>query len=197
MPDPTPPTQAVAPDSPDLPSLPYRSALISGRKTVRFTFAPDEAARAQMAQALGLLDLPELVFKGEMSPMGRADVVLRADLSGRVVQPCSITLAPVGSRINDTVERHYRAEYIESKADEVEIPADDADPLPEIIDVAEVALEALALALPLYPRARGAELGEAVFAAPGVAPLKSDDLRPFAGLAGLAARLKTPDGTPE
>lgn len=177
----------------DLPSQPYRSALVSGRKTLRFAFAPDDAARAQMAQALGLLDLPEFAFKGEMSPMGRADVVLRAELTGLVVQPCSITLAPVRSRVKDAVERHYRAEYIEAKGDEVEIPEDDADPLPEIIDVAAVALEALALALPLYPRAKGAEFGEAVFAAPGIEPLKSDDLKPFAGLAGLAERLKKPD----
>lgn len=177
----------------ELPSQPYRSALVSGRKTLRFTFAPDEAARAQMAQVLGLLELPEFAFKGEIAPMGRADVVLRAELTGLVVQPCSITLAPVRSRVKDSVERHYRAEYIEPQGDEVEIPEDDADPMPEIIDVAAVALEALALALPLYPRAKGAELGEAVFAAPGVAPLKSDDLKPFAGLAGLAERMKKPE----
>lgn len=177
----------------DLPSQPYRSALVSGRKTLRFTFAPDDVARAQMAQALGLLELSEFSFKGEMSPMGRADVVLRAELVGLVVQPCSITLAPVRSRVKDTVERHYRAEYIQPQGDEVEIPEDDADPMPEIIDVAAVAMEALALALPLYPRAKGAELGEAVFAAPGVAPLKPDDLKPFAGLAGLAAQMKKPE----
>ena len=28
---------------------PYRSALVSGRKALRFTFAPDEAARRQIA----------------------------------------------------------------------------------------------------------------------------------------------------
>lgn len=185
MPDPV-----AQPD--DLPSQPYRSALVSGRKTLRFAFTPDDIARAQMAQALGLLELPEFSFKGEMSPMGRADVVLRAELAGLVVQPCSITLAPVRSRVKDSIERHYRAEYIEPQGDEVELSEDDADPLPEIIDVAAVAIEALALALPLYPRAKGAEFGEAVFAAPGVAPLKSDDLKPFAGLAGLAERLKKP-----
>ncbi len=184
---------AAAASQPALPSQPYRSALVSGRKILRFDFAPDAQARAQMAQSLGLLDLPEFGFKGEMSPMGRADVVLRAEMMGLVVQPCSITLAPVRSRIKDSVVRHYRAEYIEATGDEAEIPDDDADPMPEIIDVAAVALEALALALPLYPRAKGAELGEAVFAAPGVAPLKSDDLKPFAGLAGLAAQLKKPE----
>ena len=65
--------------------------------------------------------------------------------------------------------------------------------LEEVREVAEMraALEALALALPAYPRANGAALGEAVFAAQGVAPLRDEDLRPFSGLASLAERLKS------
>lgn len=176
-----------------LPSQPYRSALVSGRKALRFNFAPDEAARRQIAAALDLIDLPEFSFKGELTPLGRADVMLRADLSALVIQPCSVTLAPVRSRLADSTERRYAQDYKQPDADEVEISADDVDALPEIIDVAAVAIEALALALPLYPRARGAEFGEAVFAAPGVEPLKSADLKPFAGLAALAEKLKKSD----
>ena len=176
-----------------LPSQSYRSALVSGRKTLRFTFAPDAAARAVIAQALDLLELPEFVFKGELAPLGRADVVLRADLSALVVQACSISLAPVRSKVADSTEVHYQFDYVEPAADELEIPADDSEPMPESIDVAAIGIEALALALPLYPRARGAEFAEAVFAAPGVAPLKSEDLKPFAGLAALADKLKKPE----
>ena len=84
-------------------------------------------------------------------------------------------------------------DYVEPDADEMEISAEDAEALPEIIDIAAIAIEALALALPLYPRAKGAEFGEATFAAPGVTPIKSADLRPFAGLASLADKLKKPD----
>ena len=62
-----------------------------------------------------------------------------------------------------------------------------------MIDLAEVAAEALALALPLYPRAPGAELGTLVAAPDGVAPLSDADLKPFAGLAALAR--KTPPDT--
>ena len=69
---------------------------------------------------------------------------------------------------------------------EIEMPEDDTqEPLPEVIDLGAVMAEALALALPDYPRAPGAELGEAVFAAPGVAALRDADLRPFAALAKL------------
>ncbi|MDB5660309.1 MAG: hypothetical protein JWS10_2924 [Cypionkella sp.] len=185
-------TDATA-SNPALPRQPYRSSLVSGRKTVRFTFAPDVAERRLIAAALDLIDLPEFTYKGELSPAGRADVVLRADLSALVVQPCSVTLAPVHSRLADTTERRYAQEFAESSADELEIPDEDIEALPEVIDVAAVAIEALALALPLYPRARGAEFTEAAFAAPGVTPLKSEDLKPFAGLAALASKLKKPE----
>jgi hypothetical protein len=53
-----------------------------------------------------------------------------------------------------------------------------------------VLAEALALALPDYPRAPGAELGQAVFAEPGIEPLRDEALRPFAGLAAFKDRLK-------
>ncbi len=179
--------------NPGLPTQPYRTALVSGRKALRFSFAPDEVSRRQIAAALDLIDLPEFSFKGELTPLGRADVMLRADLTALVIQPCSVTLAPVRSRLADVTERRYAYDYAQPDADELEIPEDDVEALPEIIDIAAVAIEALALALPLYPRARGAEFAEAAFAAPGVAPLQSADLKPFAGLAALADKLKKPE----
>ncbi len=176
--------------NPGLPTQPYRTALVSGRKALHFSFAPDETARRQIAAALDLIELPEFSFKGALTPMGRADVKLHAELAALVVQPCSVTLAPVRSRLADVTERRYAYDYAQPDADEMEIPEDDIEALPEIIDIAAVAIEALALALPLYPRARGAEFSETAFAAPGVAPLQSADLKPFAGLAGLADKLK-------
>ena len=98
---------------------------------------------------------------------------------------------PVTTQLRDQIERRYIRDYQEPEADEMEILADDdSEPLPEVIDVAAIAIEALTLALPLYPRAPGAALGEAVFADPGVEPLKDVELKPFAGLAALAEKLK-------
>ena len=50
-------------------------------------------------------------------------------------------------------------------------------------------LGALALALPLYPRAEGADLAQAQFAGPGVTPMTDEDARPFAGLKDLRDKL--------
>lgn len=180
-----------------LPAQPLRVATLATRKPTHFAFRPDAEARGLIAAALGLLDLPALEMTGQIRPEGRNDFRLEAALSARVVQPCVVTLAPVHATLAETVLRRYLSEVVEPKADEVELTEDDSEPLPEVIDIAAVAVEALALALPPWPRAKGAELGEAVFAPPGVEPLRQADLNPFAGLAGLAQQLKKDDGAKE
>lgn len=178
------------------PSQPLRSAALSARKPTRFNFHPDVEGRAAIAAALGLLDLPGLTFVGEIRPSGRHDFELTAHLTSRAVQPCSVTLAPVPCRIDEDVRRRFVADFKAPEAEEAEMVDDEVEPLPEVIDIAAIAAEALALALPLYPRAKGAELGEAVFAAPGTKPLQEADLKPFAGLAALADKLKKADFDP-
>lgn len=175
----------------DFPALPFRVAGLSQKKPTRFDFAPDAEARAAIAAALELIELPALRLKGEIRPSGKRDFQLEAELTATAVQPCSVSLAPVESRVAEKVTRRYLADYAVPEGDEVELSEDDTtEALPEVIDAAEVAVEALSLALPLYPRAEGVDLGEAVFAEPGVAPLRDEDARPFAGLAALADKLK-------
>lgn len=194
--NPVPPADPAATALPTLPlSLPFRSGGLSSRKPTRFDLTPDAKVRAQLATLLDLLSLPKMRFTGEIRPAGGRDFVLEAELSATVVQPCGITLEPVTTVLQDRVLRHYLADMPEPKADEVEIPEDDsAEALPDVIDAGAVATEALALALPLYPRAPGAALGAIAAAPQGIAPLRDDDLKPFAGLAALKARLEDGSG---
>jgi uncharacterized metal-binding protein YceD (DUF177 family) len=174
------------PDAPTDPlSLPFRSQSLSPKKPTRFALTPDLAVRNAVARALGITAVHALTFTGEMR-----DVLLEGTLTARVEQPCGISLAPVVTDIKESVTRRYIADWQDPTGDEVEMPDDDTtDPLPEVIDVGLVAVEALSLALPLYPRAPGVALGEAVFAAPDAVPLRDADVRPFAGLAALKAKL--------
>lgn len=174
---------------------PFRVAELSGRKPIRFSIAPDADQRARLAALLGLIDLRDVTFKGELRPVGRQDVELTGTLGATAVQPCVVTNAPVTTRIEEPVLRRYVAGLKAPEGDEIEMPEDDSvEPLPAVIDAGAVMTEALALALPLYPRAEGAELGEAVFAAPGTEALRDGDLKPFAGLAALKDKLG--GGTP-
>lgn len=148
---------------------------------------------AALAADLGLLALGPCKLAGEIRPRGRDDFVLEARLQARAVQPCVVTLAPVPVWIDEPLTRTYLTDYAEPEGEEVEVPQDDSmEPLPEVLDLLALLAEALALALPLYPRAPGAELGESVFAAKGVTPLADNDLRPFAALARLTAKPQDP-----
>lgn len=176
-------------------ALPFRVSALPNRKVTRFDLAPPREDRAALAQVLGITAVHALRMKGELRPVGRRDFELHARLEAEVEQPCAVTLAPVKTRIDEPVTRRFLADFAFPEGDEVEMPEDDtAEPLPEVIDVGAVAVEALALALPAYPRAPGAELGEAVFAAPGVEALRDEDLRPFSALAALKSRLEGGEG---
>ena len=178
----------------DLPRLPLRLSDLAARRPTPVTLEPDAAGRAALAEALGIPAIRKLRFSGTLTPLGRQDWELRADLGATVVQDCVVTLAPVTTRIDATVTRRYLADYVEPGGTEAEMPEDDeAEPLPQTLDLGQVLREALALELPPFPRAEGAALDEAQFAAPGVSPMTDDDAKPLAGLAALKAKLESRD----
>lgn len=177
-------------------SHPLRSARLARHCAHAFDLRPGPAHRAALADALGLCALPKLRFVGALHPSGKRDWELRATLGATVVQECVVTLDPVRSRIDEQVLRRFLHHMPEPIGDEVEMPEDDsAEQLGDVIDVALVATEALALALPPFPRAPGAALGNdgtVAYAPSDAAPLKDSDLRPFADLAALRDRLRKP-----
>lgn len=159
-----------------------------------FSLRPDKDALEQIAAALDLSALRKLSFEGQISPLGRSDWQLTGRLGATVVQPCVVTLAPVTTRIDSDVTRQFVTDYVVPDEPEAEMPEDDTtEPLGQWIDPAAVMREALALMLPDYPRADDAELGQLVYTEPGQTPMTDDDAKPFAGLAGLKAKLKQED----
>jgi len=178
----------------ELPQSPLRVAALSTAAPTPFTLEPDAEARTKIAESLGISGIKKLRFIGALAPQGSKDWSLKGTLGATVVQPCGVTLAPVTTRIDETVTRYYVADLPEVSAGEVEMPEDDSiEALPDVIDVSAVMIEALALALPAFPRAEGAELAQTQFAEPGVAPMTDDDAKPFAGLAGLRETLENKD----
>jgi uncharacterized metal-binding protein YceD (DUF177 family) len=155
-----------------------------------FDFSPAAPERTRLAAELDLLGLRKLRFAGRLIPEGARDWRLEAMLGATVVQPCVVSGDPVTTRLDEPVTRRYRADLSDPDEAEIEMPEDDTEErLPAVLDLSEVMAEALALALPLYPRAPGAVLESTSFAAPGVTPLGDDDVKPLAGLADLRARL--------
>lgn len=178
---PTPLTRS--PDNPDFARVVPVPAL---RRLARYEFeiAPEAAEAAAVAALLGAEAVRGMRLAGSIVPEGEG-LRLEAVLGATVVQPCVVSLAPVTSRIDVPVRRRFLPPDPGSAprpGAEIEIGSledDETEPLGARIDLGLLAIEALALALPDYPRAEGAALPPAA-GAPEPAPAA-----PFAALAAL------------
>lgn len=168
-----------------------RVADLPQNRATPFLLKPDRAELDAIADELGILGIRKLVFKGALQAEGKTDWRLSAELGATVEQACVISLEPVTTRIDQPVSRSFVANLSADLAEEIEMPEDDSQELlgPEI-DLMRVMTEALALALPDYPRRDDATLGQREFSAPGVTPLKDEDTKPFAGLSQLKDKLE-------
>lgn len=167
-----------------------RIADLATRKATTFSRELDAAERETLAKTLDISEVRKARLVGEIAPQGGRDWYLTASLGATIVQPCVVTLDPVVTRIDEPVTRTYVANYEEPDGSEVEMPEDDTvEPIPPILDLDAVLLEALSLALPPFPRAEGVELGTAVYTDTGASPMTDEDAKPFAGLGALIDQL--------
>ena len=177
---------------PDLPQKLIRMSDLKHRQPTQVSVEPGAAGRAAVAVDLSIVAVKKLRLTGTLTPLGKRDWQLDAVLGATVVQDCIITLAPVTTRIEEPLQRRYLSDMATPALGEVEMSGDDtAEPLPIDLDLAAVMIEALALALPPYPRAPGAEIGALSVTEPGALPFDHELVKPFAGLAALRDSLQT------
>lgn len=162
-----------------------RVAHLNPNRPTPFVLAPDQPARAALAAELGLIDLPALRFEGQVSPVHDDAWQVEGRLHARVAQPCVVSLQPVASELEDEVRLVFSPHVTPPEGEETEMPDDELEPLGQYIDLAAIMAEALALALPLYPRAADASLETTLPEDPAT---DDETRRPFAGLADLLAK---------
>lgn len=175
----------------DLPSHPIRLADLNNRKRAHFEIELESDARIALAAELDILAVKKLKFAGALIPTGKRDWRVEARLGATVSQACVVTLDPISTRIDEDVMRSYVSDFDIPDDPELEIsPDDNSDPMPDTLDLIDVVLEALALALPPYPRKDGVEAAVVGVTEPGKTLMTDEDARPFAGLAALRAGLE-------
>ena len=172
-------------------SPPLRVADLPQNAPTPFELRPGAAELETLKQALDLLGLRKLSFVGTVRAQGKRDWILTGKLGATVVQPCVITLEPVTTRVETPVRRVFLADWDEPDDPEFEMPEDDeTEALGPEIDPAAIMAEALSLALPQYPRKDDAALDQTAFTEPGKQAMTDDEVKPFAGLAGLRDAMK-------
>jgi len=151
---------------------------------------PDAATRARLAEQLGILGIRKLRMTGDIRAISDDDWLFQGELGATVVQECVVTLEPVTTRIDEKVTRYFAADIAEPEpGSETEMPQDDTfEPLGDNIDPGRIMAEALALALPAFPRKADARPEALNFTEPGKTAMSDEQARPFAGLAALKKR---------
>ncbi|MCH2096032.1 MAG: DUF177 domain-containing protein [Rhodobacteraceae bacterium] len=169
----------------------FRVADLPTSRPFTFELHPSAEERAKIAESLDVLAIRKLTFDAELQARGKRGWVLTGKLGATVSQACVVTLDPVTTRIDETIQRRYLPQLdLPEAGSETEMPEDDTtELLGDVISVHDVMIEALSLALPAYPRAAGSALGDAVFTEPGSKPMTDADARPFAGLQALRDKL--------
>jgi uncharacterized metal-binding protein YceD (DUF177 family) len=142
----------------------------------------DAGARAAVAAAAGVNEVPQLTARFDVARHGRDGLRVLGTVSARVCQTCVVTLEPVENEIDEPIDLVFvPASTAGSAASEVTLGAEAVEP-PEslidgVVDLGAVATEFLLLGIDPYPRKPGA-----VFEPPQSADAGS---RPFAALAAL------------
>jgi uncharacterized metal-binding protein YceD (DUF177 family) len=147
---------------------------------LRLDLAADEATRAALAKAAGLVALSRLECAFDLTRCGIADVNVVGGVSATVEQTCVVTLEPMQNEVEEDVDLVFAA--ADNAEPAVGGPASATDDAPEplrngVIDLGAVATEFLILAVDPYPRRPGAE-----FEAPAAGEPQT---HPFAALAAL------------
>jgi uncharacterized metal-binding protein YceD (DUF177 family) len=177
-------------DAPDHPPKAPWSHIVSVSQLApetTLTLEPSADIRAALARHVGALEVPELKATLELVAARKGDVEVTGRLTGRVIQPCVVTLEPVEADIDEEVAARFSADArpVETEPGaEIELSAEAEDPPEPIvdgrIDLGAILTEFFSLGVDPYPRKPGA-----AWAPPAA---EEDNDSPFAAL----AKMKSP-----
>ena len=172
-----------------------RFSEINQAKTFKFHLPLSKEQILTLMSRIDLLSLKKVSLTGHLSPLDKDKWTLKAELKATVKQKCVVTLKPVQTIVNETVNRTFSPLEAQKSSDLLDDGVSQVffdDTLQEFndtIDLLEVIFEELTLLLPLYPKFDGAKLDSYIITEPGKKPLSEKNLKPFAQLSELKDKL--------
>ncbi|HMQ18853.1 MAG TPA: YceD family protein [Sphingopyxis sp.] len=147
------------------------------------TLTADAAARESIAARLGLISLERLEADAEVRAVA-GGLAVRGEVRAEAVQRCAAPDLPVPAAIAEPFDLKFLRDAGPGREEEeIELGAEEIDILPlehDRVDIGEVAVQTLSLALDPYPRHPDADH---ILAEKGV--LSEEQAGPFAALAAL------------
>ena len=173
-----------------------RLSEINQAKTFKFHLPLSKEQTLTLISRLDVLSLKKVSLTGYLSPLDKDKWILKAELKATVKQKCVVTLKPVQTIVDETVNRTFSPFEAHKSSDMVDdgvsqIFFDDTlQEFNDTIDLLEIIFEELTLLLPLYPKFDDAKLDPYIITEPGKKPLSEKNLKPFAQLSKLKDKLE-------
>ena len=124
-----------------------------------FVLESTPGERRAVARRLDLVTLAEFDFEGRIEKGPRDGIlIVRGTVEAELTQRCVVTLEPVPACLEVPIERYFVIDGTAAEG-EVVVSPDDEEPEPidgDLLDLGEIAVEELALALDPYPHAADA-----------------------------------------
>lgn len=162
------------------------------RATIDIDETATEAEQIALAIVMDAIEIPKFRMQASLAPLGNEGWALKGTVRATVIQPCVVSLRPVVSRIEAPLALRYMPEERASAEIEVITELSDdvfTDLLTPQVDVGLAAQEALALALPAYPRHKDAVVPDD-FSPPEPGTDADEKPNPFAALSELRDKLE-------
>ena len=145
-----------------------------GVKPVRLTISAGENERAAVARRLGILGIEEIEARLTVERAHDKRIIhVHGRFSSTVQQACVVTLEPVTNRVEEDVEGWFvdpeqAVSFAKARRDRLKLKAgidvpmleeyEDPEPMIDgMVDVGELVVQTLSLALPPYPHKDGVE----------------------------------------
>ncbi len=167
-------------------------AELSQNKPYKFSLNWESPELNAYLTPMDLRSLSKVTIIGQIKAEGGKNWYLTAKVGATAVQSCVITVEDIKTRLDVNISRRYFADFesYEATLTSEEVLDDEAEAIPEKIDILKLALETISIGLDDFPRKEGAALEPVLSAPKGVAPLTDDAIKPFAGLASFRDKLK-------
>ena len=167
-------------------------AELSQNKPYKFSLKWEQPELNAYLAPMDLRALSKVTIIGQIVAEGGKNWYLSAKVGATAVQTCVITMEDIKTRLDKNISRRYFADFesYEVTLTSEEVLDDEAEAVPEKIDILKLALETISIGLDDFPRKEGTALEPVLSAPKGVVPLTDDAIKPFAGLASLRDKLK-------
>jgi uncharacterized metal-binding protein YceD (DUF177 family) len=150
----------------------------------RFDLRAEEATRAAIARAAGILGVVDLQAVFDVARYGSDGLHVVGEVSAAVRQTCVVTLEPVANKVEESIDLLFEPGMARADPDpdaEEDVPLERPEPLVDgTVDLGAIAVEFLMLGIDPYPREPGA-----IFRGP---TSEEGGAGPFAKLAALKKR---------